>query len=380
MIDLPPLGLLLAFAVVAGAAWLIGRRAGSARTVRLPRDYFVGLDHVLNERFDRAADVFSRMAARDDATEVQLALASLFRRRGEMERAIAIHERLRLRAGAALRDRAAFELALDYFSAGLMDRAERLLEELSASKEYRIVALGHLLRIHEQQGDWANALRIFHELPAAAQSERRSEAAHYLCELAEQALRQGELERARALVRQAGQHDEALPRARLIGARLLEAAGCRAEALEGYLGALETAPGMALEVVPRALALGRELGDAEVLGRLGERLRHTPGMHERQLAWLLAAAVPPGELERLPACTIAVLDGEGTEELPALGRLLGRIGDAGVRYLCEDCGLQSVGWFWRCPKCRTWDSLQPAVFKWAEGTGLGASAARGDSG
>jgi lipopolysaccharide biosynthesis regulator YciM len=216
MIELSPLLLAFAFIVVGGIAWGLGHGRGMARTVRLPRDYYVGLDHLINDRFDRAAEVFARMAEVDgDAVEIQFALGSVFRRRGEVDRAIAIHTRLRGDATAAVAQRGAFALALDYSSAGLMDRAERLFEELAATREYRHAALDHLVRIHEQAGDWANALRVFHELPSAVQSERRRVAAHYLCELAEQAVLQGDAARAQTLLKQARAHDEDLPRAQI---------------------------------------------------------------------------------------------------------------------------------------------------------------------
>src|SRR5260370_40753138 len=103
------------------AAYFPGLRNGAARTVRLPRDYYVGLDHLINDRFDHAAEIFARMAEADgDAAEIQFALGSLFRRRGEVERAIAIHSRLREHGGGSVSDKAAFALALDYLSAGLM--------------------------------------------------------------------------------------------------------------------------------------------------------------------------------------------------------------------------------------------------------------------
>jgi lipopolysaccharide biosynthesis regulator YciM len=230
--------------------------------VRLPRDYYVGLDHLINDRFDHAAEIFSRMAeAEDDAAEIQFALGSLFRRRGEVDRAIAIHSRLRDQGGAGLRDKAAFALALDYLSAGLMDRAERLLEELAASREYRKTALDHLVRIYESQGDWANALKVFHELPPAVQQERRRVAAHYLCELAEQALVQGDTERARTLLRQALTHHADLPRADILTARITERAGDPDGALLLYLKALEVSPGLALEIIPRVLALAKQVGN-----------------------------------------------------------------------------------------------------------------------
>ncbi len=109
VIDLPPFLLGLAFIAVGAVAWYIGRRSAVGRTVRLPRDYYIGLDHLINDRIDRAAEVFSRMADVDtrlhddgsraaidgDAAEIQFALGSLFRRRGEVDRAIALHTRLR---------------------------------------------------------------------------------------------------------------------------------------------------------------------------------------------------------------------------------------------------------------------------------------------
>ena len=370
MNELPPFLLALAFIVVGVAAWLLGRRSGVARTVRLPRDYYVGLDHLINDRFDSAMEVFSRMARMEgDATEIQFALGSLFRRRGEVDRAIAIHTQLRDQGGAALREKASFALALDYLSAGLMDRAERLLEELTASREYRRAALDYLVKIYEQQGDWANALKIFHELPPAVQLERRRVAAHYLCELAEHALLQGDTARADALLRQARMHDAELPRAEILTARMTETAGDARSAFELYLKALELSPGLALEIIPRTVTLARQLGESGVLRKLAERLRRSGRVSTRQLAWLLATALPPHEARQLPLVAGELSAAtESFSEASSLGTLLTRIGDAGGRYQCDDCGLHSVSWYWRCPKCRSWDTMRPAVFKWAERT------------
>jgi lipopolysaccharide assembly protein B len=366
VLELPaPLLLALAFVAVGVAAWYLGRLT-KARTVRLPRDYYVGLDHLINDRFDHAVEIFARMAEADgDAAEIQFALGSLFRRRGEVDRAIAVHSRLRDLGGASLNDKAAFALALDYLSAGLMDRAERLLEELSASREYRRAALDHLVRIYEAQGDWANALKIFHALPQAVQIERCRVAAHYLCELAEQVLLQGDAERARTLLRQARTHQADLPRADVLTARIAELAGDPAASLTLYLKALEESPELALEIIPRVLGLwGNARGAVE---EIAARLRRNGTISSRPLAWLLATALPPQEVRRLP--DIAGEAGSETEsaaDARSLGALLTRIGDTGGRYQCDDCGLLSVGWYWRCPKCRSWDSMRPAVFKWAE--------------
>jgi lipopolysaccharide assembly protein B len=366
--ELPAFILAAAFIVVGIAAWLLGRRSGAARTVRLPRDYYIGLDHLINDRFDHAAEVFARVAeVGGDAAEIQFALGSLFRRRGEVDRAIAIHTRLQEQGAPVMRDRASFALALDYLSAGLMDRAERLFEELAAGREHRRAALEHLMRIYEQQGDWANALKIFHELPANLQTERKRVAAHYLCELAEHALLQGETERAGNLLKQARARDADLPRAEVLSAKMLEAAGDPRGALEKYLRALEIAPGLALEVIPRVIPLASTLGERDVMDRLAHRLKSTGRVTARQLAWLLVTAAPPESVGRLAQVAAELMQpGEPVADAGSIGTLLTRIGDAGGRYHCDECGLHSIGWYWHCPKCRAWDSMRPAVFTWAE--------------
>jgi lipopolysaccharide assembly protein B len=369
MFELPPMFLALAFVLVGVATYFLGRRNGAARTVRLPRDYYVGLDHLINDRFDHAAEVFARMAQADgDATEIQFALGSLFRRRGEVDRAIAIHSRLRDHGGSnSLRDKAAFALALDYQSAGLMDRCERVLEELAASSDYRHAALDRLVSVYEAQGDWAKALKVFHELPPAVQSERACVAAHYLCELAEHAFVQGDVERAGTLLRQARTHHADLPRADILTARITDGAGDPAGALLLYLQALQAFPGLALEIIPPVLAIAQRAGSVDVLHEVGRRLQHSGRVSPRQLAWIMATAVPPAQVARLPELTRGLgLGVESVAEANSLSALLTRIGDAGGRYQCDDCGLNSVGWYWRCPKCHSWDSMHPAVFKWAE--------------
>ena len=379
MVELPAIVLALAFIAIGVAAWLLGRRASRARTVRLPRDYYIGLDHLINDRFDRAAEVFARVALSDsDAAEIQFALGSLFRRRGEVDRAIAVHTRLQEREGSGVRAQATFALALDYLSAGLMDRAERLFEQLAATGEYRRDALEHLLKIYEQQGDWANALKIFRELPTEVQRERRRVAAHYLCELAEHAIVQGDPARARSLLRQAHEHAAELPRAQLLAARMFEAAGDIDAALKLYLEVLELNPALALEILPRLTRLGDGAAAERILAEVSERLRLAGRASPRQLAWLLAMALAPGEAGS-PAALSALPGNPLGAEPAALGTLLARIGDAGGRYQCEECGLGSVVWYWRCPKCRGWDSMRPAVLKWAERTEGGAGSARGTS-
>src|SRR4029077_7544381 len=178
---------------------------------------------------------------------------------------------------------------------------------------------------------------------------------------------QGDAARARTLLRQACTHQPQLPRADMLTARIAEQAGDLASALPLYLHALETSPGLALEIIPAVLAIARQRDGEDMLSELSRRLRQSGEVTPRQLAWLLATAVPPEHVAQLPGITAQLGAGVDTlAEASSLSMLLTRIGEAGGRYQCDDCGLNSVGWYWRCPKCRSWDSMRPAVFKWAE--------------
>src|SRR5579871_2241115 len=146
------------------AAWYLGyqsRYKNSAdRKVNLPRDYLVGLNFLLNEEPDKAVDVFIKMLEVDsDTVETHMAVGKLFRRRGEVDRAIRIHQNLiaRPQLDRIYREQSLFELGQDYLSAGMLDRAERIFLEVVAIKEYAVAALRALLDIYQQEKAWENA-------------------------------------------------------------------------------------------------------------------------------------------------------------------------------------------------------------------------------
>lgn len=318
---------LLAVTVVGGAAFLLGRRAGRRQSPPLPQDYYRGLDHLLNDRLDRAVDSFSRLAAQDgDAIEIQWALGTLFRRRGEFDRAIALHERLAADAAVpAMRERARMELAQDYLSAGLMDRAARLLHELAASPAQHAAATLKLMQLHEIEGDWSEALRAYEDLPAPLRAERGSQAAQYLCELAEHALVESDVARVEALLQQALRHEARCTRAVFLRARVAERNGAHDAAVAHYIEAIAASPDLLVEV-SRRLHGWPAARAAPALRQLRSALESRGGLSPRQLDLCLGA----------PAA---------------------RAGDEAGAYSCSDCGMPSARWFWRCPGCRSWSTL-----------------------
>jgi lipopolysaccharide assembly protein B len=302
--------LLLCFLVVGAAAFALGRRSARGRRLRRDVDYFAGLDHLVNDRFDRATEVFTRLATKSPEADIQFALGSLMRKRGEVDRAIAIHTELTNHREAGVREQATFALGLDYMSAGLLDRAEEKLRNLLGSTQYRPAVLERLAWVYEQQREWRAALDNWRELPVEKQRERAVVAAHYCCELGEAALAAKDLDAARTHLAAARVHAPDAARVRMLAARIAAASGEDANALELYSEALT-----------------------------GSRTLREAFAQEARVALKSSAA----ELEaRLDAS-------QPKEDEPP---------PPSARFRCEQCGVASVTWHWRCPSCRSWDSLQ----------------------
>ena len=263
--------LLLCFLVVGAAAFALGRRSARGRRLRREVDYFAGLDHLVNDRFDRATEVFTRLATKSHEADIQFALGSLMRKRGEVDRAIAIHTELAANPEAQIREQATFALGLDYLSAGLMDRAEEKLRSLMGSTRYRPAVLERLAWVYEQQREWRAALDLWRELPAEKQQELAIVAAHYCCELGEVALAAGNLTEAGVQVAAARAHAPHSARAALLAARIAAAAGDTGKALELYVAALGESRTIRLAFEPEARQALDGKADA-----LSEALRALP--------------------------------------------------------------------------------------------------------
>ena len=302
--------LLLCFLIIGAAAFALGRRSARGRRLRRDGDYFAGLDHLVNDRFDRATEVFTRLATKSPDAEIQFALGSLMRRRGEVDQAIAIHLGLASHGELPIREQATFALGLDYLSAGLMDRAEEKLRSLLGSANYRAAVLEKLAWVYEQQHDWRGALDVWRELPPEKQRERAAVAAHYCCELGEAALASGDLTGASSQMAAARAHSPDSARAAILSARIAAAAGDENKALALYSSALGESRTIqvAFGAEARAALTTRSAALNDYL------LAHPP--HDEP--------VPP--------------------EPP--------------RFRCEECGVANTTWHWRCPSCRNWDSLR----------------------
>src|SRR3990167_9829431 len=186
---------ILLFLIGIGVAYFIGYRhrpkEEPSRKIQLPRDYLIGLNFLLNEETDKAVDIFIKMLEVDsDTVETHLAVGKLFRRRGEVDRAIRIHQNLiaRPQLERVHREQSLYELGQDYLSAGMLDRAERIFLELIHTKVHAARALKVLIDIYQQEKDWQQAIVMAEKYEAITHESMKTVVAHYYCELAEIAL------------------------------------------------------------------------------------------------------------------------------------------------------------------------------------------------
>jgi lipopolysaccharide biosynthesis regulator YciM len=331
-----------------------------------PKAYFRGLNFLLNEQQDQAIDAFIEAVQNDpDTTELHFALGNLFRRRGEYERAVRVHEHLLSRGdlSRAERHRAQHALALDFLKAGLLDRAEEALRKLEGTA-FEGQALLALLAIYERSRDWAQASEIARKLEASGQGNFSGRQAHYLCEQAAGAAP----EQADRLLREAMKADPGAARPGIDLAALQRRAG-NADAAFQTLAALgQSAPSavplIAKPLTEAAIASGRQAQALDLL-RAGYEQAPSLDVLEGIVALEPDAAAARSwyvkHLEREPSLVAATkwLAGERLEHEQFHPFVQGALDHAVkplTRYRCAACGFEAKQHFWQCPGCQAWDS------------------------
>ena len=374
------IGLPLAFALGWVASRLDLRQLGRARR-ETPSAYFKGLNLLLNEQQDKAIDAFIEAVQHDpDTAELHFALGNLFRRRGEVERAVRVHEHLLARGDlkAHDRERAQHALAQDFMKAGLFDRAEaawRALENTSFDHEARAAQL----TLAERSRDWPRAVEVASRLNEGTGGAFSARIAHYECELALAADAAGRPQEAEAALARARRAAPSAARPlMLLGQRHLQQGRPR-EALAAWDELCELQASGAFLLVAEdyaraALACGR--ADA-ARGTLKALLTKHPATELLAALDLLdgagdakGAATPHRErwvshLQQAPSLTAAqqVLasapDTWGTPGLEALRAAVARAARPLQRYRCAACGFEAQHYFWQCPGCLSWESYPP---------------------
>lgn len=362
-------GLPLAFA----AGWFASRfdlRQLRIQSQQAPKAYFRGLNHLLNEQQDQAIDAFIEAVQGDpDTAELHFALGNLFRRRGDYDRAVRVHEHLLARADVKGKDRerAQHALALDFLKAGLLDRAEAALHKLEGTS-FEGEALLALLAIYERSRDWPQARHVAERLDAAQPGSFATRLAHYLCEEADQQQRSGHTGQALTLLEQAVQQSPQMARGWLALSALKTQTGQASAALDALVTLASKAPqGLPLAARPMA-DLARQTGrEPQVLALLQACHDRAPSLDVTEA--LASLSTDPGavrarylaHLEKEPSLVIATqwLAGETLSEPDAQKRVQAALEQASAplkRYRCAACGFEARQHFWQCPGCQGWDS------------------------
>lgn len=367
------LGLPGAFAL----GWLASRL--DLRQVRresrdAPRAYFKGLSLLLSEQQDKAIDAFIEAVQSDpDTVELHFALGGLFRRRGEFERAVRVHEHLLRRAdlSAADRDRARHALAQDYMKAGLFDRAEaafRSLEGTAFDTESRRARLS----LYERARDWEAAAATGEQLEARGTGSFAHRIAHYHCEIAQEAEARGDDAAANQALRQALTAAPDAARPRVLLARLHARAGRPQQAMAELEALLPHDPGHFLLAMDDYTAQAQAAQRTEVAQRTLSRLfEQQPGIELLRALSRLQGMTPAQSplldelLARAPSLSAVQLLLESPQGLPPGARREGaqqaieRAAAPMRRHRCSQCGFEAQRHFWQCPGCLSWDSFPP---------------------
>lgn len=374
---------LLVIPVAFALGWMASRydlKTLLSESANLPRSYFRGLNFLLNEQPDQAIDAFIEVVKLDPETiELHFALGNLFRRRGETDRAIRIHQNLLSRADlpAAERDHALFELGQDFLKAGLLDRAEEALGRLDAG-EYARDAQRALLTIYEIEKDWTKAIEAACRLETMGADSFAKEIAQFHCELAQEALQRKDAGEAGAQLERALKANPLNVRATILGGDVAAARGDHARAIAAWRRVESQNPSylplVAEKLMKGFAALSRPQEGAALLRGYVEQygssdLLDVAYPHVAQLCGAEAAhALARAQMQTAPnlAGMTRLLDAqiESAEqprrgELELMRALIKQRTKNLPRYTCQNCGFRARLFYWQCPGCSGWETYAP---------------------
>jgi len=375
--------LLLPLAAASGWYWARrdGKKVSTIRVNRLSADYFRGLNYLLNEEQDKAIEVFLSIEDIDsDTVETQLALGNLFRRRGEVERAIRIHQTLIQRPGISdtQRAQASFELGQDFLKAGLLDRAEDHFSGLLKQGMHVDAAARQLLKIFQQERDWARAIETLERTSSANSSSFLKLKAQFYCELAQTANTNKMEDEALGFLASALTADPQCVRASLLAGKIYEDKLDFARALSAYRAVLE----QDLDYVPEALqplrrcfeALNDAEGFAQLLEPLIERYSGVSPVLARTRLLEAQSSVADAQLylseqlrtrpsvkglATLISMNLRTSDESARGNLTMLNGLSLELMKNQAVYRCVRCGFGSKALNWQCPSCKSWNTCKP---------------------
>ena len=377
--------------ILFGLGWMAARwdlrlenRMDERERLRQQRSTFKGLSLLLNEQPDQAIETLVKIAQLDPETvELHFSLGNLFRRRGETERAIRVHQHLANRDDLKPRDRdhAAYELGRDFLRAGLLDRAEASLNRVGEGK-YAAPAKESLLEMYQVERDWQKAIIAAQELESLQNKSHQTEIAQFHCELGQEALRRQDLTGAEQSITRALQAVPNHARALILQGDYLMAMDRPAQAIEtwGVIAKLHPAYmhlladrwmlahnnlNKAEEGLDRLVDLLKTQASGELLDIVHKHLTQLRGYHvaETMLVEVMQSSPSLSALSKLAETRLALAQSNGSDdkvaEIKAILGLLKQRTTSLARYTCGNCGFRARRFYWQCPGCNHWEAYSP---------------------
>ncbi|MEI2264348.1 lipopolysaccharide assembly protein LapB [Erwinia sp. CGal63] len=378
--------LFLLLPVAAAYGWYMGRRSAQQdkqqEASRLSRDYVAGVNFLLSNQQDKAVDLFLDMLKEDSGTvEAHLTLGNLFRSRGEVDRAIRIHQALMESASLTYDQRllAVQQLGRDYMAAGFYDRAEEMFSQLTDETDFRVGALQQLLLIHQATSDWPKAIEVAERLVKLGKEKQRMEIAHFYCELALQAMGSDDLDRAMSLLKKGESADRQSARVSIMMGRIHMAKGDYAKAVGFLQRVIEQDKELVSETLEMLETCYQQLQQPEAWADYLKRCveENTGAAAELYLSDVIekdeggevAQVYINRQLQRHPTMRVfhrlmdyhlhEAEDGRAKESLMVLRDMVGEQIRTKPRYRCQKCGFTAHALYWHCPSCRAWSSVKP---------------------
>ncbi|MDX8386795.1 MAG: lipopolysaccharide assembly protein LapB [Gallionella sp.] len=377
------LWMLLVFPLFFGMGWLAARidiKELLSESNVLPQSYFQGLNFLLNEQQDKAIEAFIEVVKIDPQTiELHFALGSLFRKRGEVDRALRMHHNLvdRVDLDDDKRRLAIFELAQDYLKAGILDRAESLFSELEGSS-YSKQALEFLLELYQKEHDWLKAIAVIQRLESVSGQHYGKQAAFFYCELASEEIAQQNLSGARGHLQQALQVDPKSVRVSVMLGDMEVGENKYQEAIEVWRN-IEHQDAQYLPLVAERLLGAYRALDSQIEGVAVLR-DYLSKYHSLDLLNVVfdgvlkndgpldAYRLVRDELRRTPSllgldklleARLLEVPMEQRADIELVKDLVHKRTRNLAAYHCSNCGFKARQFYWHCPACHAWDSYSP---------------------
>ncbi|SFN55138.1 lipopolysaccharide assembly protein LapB [Xenorhabdus japonica] len=378
--------LFLLLPIAAAYGWYMGRRSAQQdkqqSADRLSREYVDGVNFLLSNQQDKAVDLFLDMLKEDSSTfEAHLTLGNLFRSRGEVERAIRIHQSLMESASLTFEQRllAIQQLGRDYMAAGVYDRAENMFIQLVGETDFRENAFNSLLTIYQSTSDWNKAIDIAEKLVKLGKQHFREDIAHFYCELALQCMGSDDFTDAISYLSKAAQADKNCARVSIMLGRIYMTQGEYSKATDALKRILEQDKQVVSESLPMLQECYQHLSQPgewqafiqrcveEKCGAIAEL--HMADILEKKEGRDVAQNYINRQLERHPTMRLfyrlmdyhltEAEEGRAKESLILLRNMVGEQIRTKPDYRCHKCGFTSRSLYWHCPSCRSWDSIKP---------------------